>query len=114
MMLVGSFALLFLTGASTLPAAPTRATLLAPTTTTFTFVGTCGDCHGSAQAELTLSNYSLGDTINLANFVSFHYDGTDLLAAYSITAGNLTSLYGHIAGTLPAAESVRFSSFSRV
>lgn len=62
------------------------------TTTTYNFVGNCSDCEGTGKAHLTLQNYTAGSTIELSNFVSFTYDGTNLLSAYTIT--NPTQLVG--------------------
>lgn len=73
---------------------------------TYDFSGTCTDCSGFGIGELTLSNYNLGDSITPDNFVSLHYDGTNLLAAFEIDQGNNVSLYGQINGPLPAAETV--------
>lgn len=58
------------------------------TTTTYNFVGNCSDCYqgeGVGTAHLTLQNYTPGNNIQMSNFVSFTYDGTDLFAAYTIT-----------------------------
>lgn len=58
------------------------------TTTTYNFVGNCSDCYqgeGVGTAHLTLQNYTPGNTIQMSNFVSFTYDGTDLLGAFTIT-----------------------------
>lgn len=59
---------------------------------TFVISLDCADCAALAntssypvQAELTLSNYTLGDTLDITNFVSFTYDGSNLVDAYSIT-----------------------------
>jgi hypothetical protein len=57
-------------------------------TITYDFVGDCADCYngtGTANATLVLSaDYTLGSEINSSNFVSFTYDGTNLLAGFTI------------------------------
>jgi hypothetical protein len=51
----------------------------------YDFTGTCSDCSGTATAELTLtSDYTLGTAITGLNFISFHYDGTNLLPAFTL------------------------------
>ena len=53
------------------------------------FSGTCGDCSGTATAELTLTgDYTLGASLTTSNFLSFHYDGTNLLPAFTINSGD--------------------------
>jgi hypothetical protein len=69
----------------------------------FTFQGICTDCSGSATATLILQNYVQGNDIVLDNLVSFHYDGTDLLEAFTITpASQDVNIAGVIPLTLPA------------
>jgi len=69
-------------------------------TTTFQFVGTCADCTGTATGTLILQNYTLGSQIQLSNFVSFTYNGTDILSAFTLTPSNIPNL---ISGSLPAS-----------
>ncbi len=46
---------------------------------TFAFTGNCTlDCSGTAVATLVLQNYTVGDQINSANFVSFTYSSNFL------------------------------------
>ena len=85
------FALFIFASAITLAAGSAHAAL-AVTTTTYNFVGACTDCNGFGRAELTLSNYTPGQAIDATNFIAFHYDGTDLLAPFTITAAQATSL----------------------
>jgi hypothetical protein len=88
-----------------LGSSPARAvTVILPATTVYDFTGTCTDCSGFGNAELTLASYVPGSAITTANFVSFHYDGTDLLAAYTISAADVSYISGSITGPLPAAE----------
>jgi hypothetical protein len=75
----------------------------------FDFTGTCTDCHGTVSAELTLQNYTLGNQIIGDNFVSFTYDGSNLLAAFTITRANIVSIQGLIPSTLPGPAFVLLS-----
>lgn len=63
--------------------APAKASVV-----TFDFSGQCdpGDCMGPVSAQLTLMNYTQGTPINSpADFVSFTYDGSNLLPAFTLT-----------------------------
>jgi hypothetical protein len=87
-------------------------------TSTYDFSGVCQDCMGDAGAELTLLNYTPGQTIDASNFVSFHYDGTNLLEAFTVTAADADYVNGDLT-TLPgpnnfylASDSEFFSSSS--
>lgn len=84
-----------------LAASPARADTIA-----YTFSGVCSDCTGTATASLVLQDYKLGDQIGDTNFISFTYNGTNLLGAYTITAADLPSFYGSIDPALPRAENV--------
>ena len=70
-----------------------------PTLTTFDFTGLCTDCSGTAHAELEVQNYQLGTQLALPEFVSFHYDGTNLLPAFTITS--VIQFSGSIGPNLP-------------
>jgi len=72
--------------------------------TTFYFYGKCKDCKGTAEAQLTLGDYTLGESIDSTDFVSFTYDGTNLLAGFTITSSESPYVTGKINGPLPAAE----------
>jgi hypothetical protein len=65
---------------------------------TYDFFGTCSDCTGTGVAHLTLQNYTAGTAIQHENFLSFKYDGSDLMDPYSIL------LFAHIG---PFLQSVR-------
>ena len=58
----------------------------------YNFTGACSDCFsgkGNATATLTLTgNYTLGTAITGSNFVNFTYNGTNLLAGFSINPGD--------------------------
>src|SRR5438067_2311009 len=41
--------------------------------TVYYFTGQCSDCTGSGVAVLTVDNYTPGDFLSVANFVSFSY-----------------------------------------
>jgi len=72
------------------------------TTTTYNFSGQCTDCNGTATAQLTLlSSYVLGTSITTSNFVSFHYDGTNLISAFTINLADVGFLSGSLPATLP-------------
>lgn len=101
---------------------------VADTYTTYDFVGKCTDCDGYGRAHLTLVNYNYGDYIHsddwnnvaisneddeiigivtqLANFVSFSYDGSNLFPAFSITANDA---YVEVGGLIPSSQSTQFS-----
>ncbi len=56
-------------------------------TVTFNWTGICADCTGTATGTLQLAGtYTLGTPITTSNFVSFTYNGTDLLGGFTITA----------------------------
>jgi len=87
-------------------ASPAHA-IVATTDTTFQFVGDCNDCAGQGKAQLTLSNYTLGTDITTDNFVSFTYDGTNLLPSFTETDADVIAngyISGAIDGPLPATE----------
>jgi hypothetical protein len=77
-----------------------------PSDTTFYFYGVCSDCQGTAQAQLVLQNYTVGNSIGDGNFVSFTYDGTNLVSGYTVGVGQYYSgtMAGEIDAPLPAAE----------
>ena len=87
---VAAMALTGITPAGATPPAPDKV---------FDFSGTCTDCSGVAMAELTvLSSYNIGDTLTQDNFVSFHYDGTNFVPAFTVTSAN----FGFIGGSISA------------
>jgi hypothetical protein len=75
-----------------------------PVITVYDFTGICTDCIGQGKAELSLSDYTLGDPITQANFVSFHYDGTNLLSPFTINNADVLYISGSINGPLPSAQ----------
>ncbi len=80
--------------------------------TVFDFSGKCSDCLdgvGIATAHLTVSGYTPGSTLTLTtgNFVSFVYDGTNLLSPYTVTTPDAVS--GLLGPTFPGAYSVSIS-----
>jgi hypothetical protein len=77
-----------------------------PTTTTFSFVGTCTDCSGQGQATLVLQNYTLGSTILLANFVSLTYSSN--LVNFTLGPANVPSISGSLPASLTSAADVDF------
>jgi len=63
----------------------------------FQFSGTCIDCSGTGKGTLALKDYTLGDTLTSANFVSFTY--TSNLLSYTLNSvddltGSLTGATG--------------------
>ncbi len=77
---------------------------------TFDFTGKCTDCAGTAHAELVVQNYQLGTLFTLPEFVSLHYDGTNLLPAFTITSGDVVQFGGSIGPTLPGEFNVGIGS----
>ena len=82
-----------------------------PPSSTFYFSGHCLDCVGVVTARLVLKNYFQGTPINPAEFVSFTYDGSNLLSPYSILASASPSVSGNIPGALPSAADFHVSTF---
>jgi hypothetical protein len=80
---------------------------------TFEFTGDCADCGtgggaGIGTGFLTLSDYTLGDALGNANFVSFTYSSIGV-PSFSITPGTLApsdGLTGSIGDTFPSPEDV--------
>lgn len=88
---------LFSSGASALAVVPQPIVL-----SQFNFSGICNDCnqneslpgfHKPVTAELLLNNYKLGDQISGLNFVSFHYDGSNLYHAFTIDKNNVNPFF---------------------
>ena len=99
-------------------AAATIAVSLAPGSawaglTTFDFTGECTDCHGVATAELVVQDYVPGTFFSPSNFVRFHYDGTNLTPAFTLTPGQLVNFAGSIGPSLPGAFDVGVFSVTR-
>jgi hypothetical protein len=99
-----------------LAAAPASA--LPITNEIYDFTGACTDCYsgeGNATAELTLTgDYVLGQSITTSNFVSFNYDGTDLLSPYTIAAGDASLFVSGSLSTVPGFDTVSFSSVNGI
>jgi len=99
-------------------AAATIAVSLAPGSawaglTTFDFTGECTDCQGVATAELVVQDYVPGTFFSPSNFVRFHYDGTNLTPAFTLTPGQLVNFAGSIGPSLPGAFDVGVFSVTR-
>jgi hypothetical protein len=82
-----------------------------PNTTTYQFVGTCGDCVGTGTGLLTLQNYTPGQPLAWANFVSFTYTSSinPIPAGITPSTPNYNSssvLTGMIPAVLPAPAAV--------
>ena len=81
--------------------------------TTYYFSGLCSDCSGTAQAALVLQNYTFGSTITQSNFVSFTYDGTNLIPGpVVVTAADLftSSVNGQMTTPYPGPQFFTFAS----
>lgn len=89
--------------------APQLANAVPIATETYDFTGTCTDCTGTVSAQLTLTSYTLGTALEDSNFVSFTYDGSNLLAAFTITSEELMNLTGILGPDLPGMFSVGVS-----
>jgi len=72
---------------------------------TYQFTGVCSDCSGTGIGSLTLSGYTLGDTLMASNFVSFSYHSNLFDIAIS-SSSELQSIGGALVGPLPAANFV--------
>jgi hypothetical protein len=66
---------------------------------TFSFFGDCSDCTGQGHAMLTLNNYTLGNGITTANFVSLTYAGSNLIGPFTITDADIVA-DGYISGVI--------------
>jgi hypothetical protein len=87
-------------GAVAISEVPAGATPVPPNQV-FNWSGACFDCSGTATGTLTLTGtYVLGTALNTTNFVSFHYNGTNLLAPFTINAGDAGLI---VWGLLPVA-----------
>ena len=75
---------------------------------TFSFTGSCSDCTGTVSGTLVTSGaYVLGTTLTSVNFVSFTYNGSNLLSAFTIlpTDPNF-EIFGGLPASLPASASL--------
>lgn len=71
-----------------------------PTTQTYYFTGTCGDCSGFGQGVLTLdSAYTPGNAFTTGDFISLSYSSN--LISYSYQSSNLQNISGELPATLP-------------
>ena len=91
---------------------PAQASAVAPppVLSTLFFSGNCEDCAAALErqdfavtAKLVLQNYLKGNPIFASNFVSFHYDGSNLLPQYDIFSSSLLLVSGNIPLALPSA-----------
>lgn len=89
---------------------PAQAIAVAPPPLTLFFSGICEDCASRSNpldhrvtAKLVLQNYLQGSAISAANFVSFSYDGSNLLLPYTILPSSLLRVSGNIPFALPSA-----------
>jgi hypothetical protein len=109
--LISGFTFFALSGLLT--AASIDPVVLALPDKSYTFSGGCTDCTGTATGTLTVTgNYLLGSALSIFNFVSFTYDGTNLLPAYTITAAQTPFVSGSLPATLPSSASLDIASSS--
>ncbi len=84
---------------------PPAAHAITATYETFTFTGTCTvDCTGTATGILTLTDYTQGNSLSAANFVSFDYISSD--DNYDYTSNGSTVVTGLIPVDLPADANI--------
>jgi hypothetical protein len=75
-------------------------------TVTYQFTGVCTDCSGDVTAQLTLQDYTPGTDIGSA-FVSFTYDGSNLVSSFTIEQGSGDlSVQGSIPTSLPGPADI--------
>lgn len=82
------------------------AVTVAPANSVFDFNGVCSDCTGVVHGRLTLANYTLGSQITSSNFVSFFYDGSDIMGSFSIRPSESLLATGSITAAAPAGQDV--------
>ncbi|MBY0502828.1 MAG: PEP-CTERM sorting domain-containing protein [Bryobacteraceae bacterium] len=80
--------------------------LQAVSITNYYFTGTCSDCEGTVTGTLVLQGYTPGNTLDFTNFVSFTYDGSNLLGSYVIVPSMVTLFVGNIPANLPGPGSL--------
>jgi hypothetical protein len=86
---------------------------------TYQFVGQCGDCVGTGTGLLTLQNYTPGQALTWANFVSFTYTSSINPIPGGITPAVLNGMWqpaplltGSIPAVLPAPAVVNLGANS--
>jgi len=52
--------------------------------TEFAFYGTCSDCSGEVSGTVVLSNFTADSPLSFFDFVSFTYDGSNLLNPFTV------------------------------
>lgn len=82
----------------------------AAVTQEYSWSGVCSDCDGTSTASLLLAGYTPGNPIVLENLVSFTYNGSNLLAAFTINQSNLSGINGTIPASLPGSTSFSIQS----
>ena len=109
---------------------PTVATATpATSTTTFTFSGLCDDCAGaligtgpfharndgiyqSVTGTLVLQNFVPGAPLNISNFSSFTYNGSSILAPFTLNSSQNTTENVQLSGTLSASGTLQSPFFT--
>ncbi len=80
--------------------APLNASIINPYSY-YTFIGDCEDCTGQGVGYLVLQNYTLGDPLDISNFVSFSYS-SDLMTFVWSGSGSGPDQVSDFSGSLPA------------
>jgi hypothetical protein len=91
---------------------PLSATVINPNSY-FTFIGDCEDCTGQGVGYLVLQNYTLGDPLDISNFVSFSYSSnlmTLMLSGAGSGPGQVSDFSGSLPGQLPSFTDMSISS----
>jgi len=76
------------------------------------FTGQCSDCNGKAQGILTVTNFTPDSvfTLNLDDFVSFSYNGTNLLDPFVLNHTNVTAVSGALGPAYPGTYDVQITA----
>ncbi len=94
---------------------PAKALLVVSTTEVFEFTGKCADCtgtlpNGDVGAVLDLTGYTLGQTVDASNFVSFIYDGSNVFpGGFTVDLSELTGIGGMFPTSLPGPANIALS-----
>lgn len=93
---------------------PLQATIVNPFST-FTFTGDCLDCFPQGHGTLILQNYTLGNAVDITNFVSFSYSSnltSFILSGTGGGAGQVSAFSGSLPAMLPAFADINMDSES--
>ena len=93
--------------------APLSAGIIINPNSSFTFTGDCLDCTGQGTGILVLQNYTLGNPLDISNFVSFSYSSnlmTLILSGTGSAPNQVSDFSGSLPATLPAYTDMNISS----